>query len=234
MRVLLLDIEGTTTPIAFVYDVLFPYARKRMADYLAKSFDDDDRRRLAEEYVGDTAAGKPEWGDPPIAYALWLMDQDRKSRGLKSVQGKIWEEGYRSGAIRGDVYPDVAPAMRRWRLSGRRVFIYSSGSMKAQRLLFSHSVAGDLKELIDGYFDTEAGPKQEAESYRRIAQRIGVRPGECLFVSDIGAELAAAQEAGWHVLLAMRPGNSPQEGSWPAIRSLEEIFDRVDAITERS
>lgn len=231
MNVLLLDIEGTTTPIDFVYGTLFPYARKHMAAYLAEHFEAEDRTLLLEEYAGEESEAKPAWQEPPVEYLLWLMDQDRKSRGLKSVQGKIWERGFKNGLLRGEVYPDVVPALKRWKDEGGKTFIYSSGSAKAQHLLFRHTTEGDLTLLIDGYFDTEAGAKREVASYRNIAVRIGVPENQCVFVSDVAAELQAAREAGYHVLLSVRPGNAPQDGNFPAISSFEQIFEQVEVKT---
>lgn len=233
VKVLLLDIEGTATPIDFVYDTLFPYARKHMTAYLAENFEAEDRALLLEEYAGETSGAKPVWQEPPVAYLLWLMDQDRKSRGLKSIQGKIWERGFKDGSLRGEVYSDVAPALKRWKDEGGRTYIYSSGSAKAQQLLFRYTTEGDLTLLVDGYFDTEVGAKREVTSYRNIAARIGVEPGEFLFVSDVAAELEAAQSAGYRVLLSVRPGNAPQEGDFPTIKSFDQIFEQVEVKSER-
>lgn len=233
IEVLLLDIEGTTTPIDFVYQTLFPYARARMNDYLLQSFEPSDRAALLDEYATETMASKPDWAEPPTEYLLWLMDQDRKSRGLKSVQGKIWEKGYRDGSLRGELFPDVAPALRRWQSSGKRVFIYSSGSVHAQKLLFEFSVEGNLLNLIDGHFDTAVGPKREPTSYVRIAREMGVEPERALFVSDTGEECEAAQRAGFQVLLSVRPGNSPQARNYPVITSFENLISHVRVGTER-
>jgi enolase-phosphatase E1 len=218
---ILLDIEGTTTPITFVHEVLFPYARQRLASFLdARSGDPSVAEiiaRLRGERAADSAeASAPPWaeGDHPglVAYLEFLMDQDRKSSGLKAVQGLIWEEGYRRGDLHGIVFPDVAPAMRRWHAAGKRIAIYSSGSVLAQRLLFSTTPDGDLTTIIDGFFDTGVGAKVDANSYRRISEALGVPPARVLFVSDVDAELAAAAKAGCQVLLSERPGNPPQSG----------------------
>lgn len=211
----LLDIEGTTTPIDFVRRTLFPYARKRLAAYVAAhpSPDDLEAERQAEGFAGDS-----------LSYLNWLMDQDRKSPALKRIQGEIWEEGYRSGVLKGEVYPDVVPAIRRWREAGARVYIYSSGSVLAQKLLFGFSTEGDLTPLLDGYFDTGIGPKREAESYRKIISEIpplqvpfgeGVRgggPEDILFLSDIEPEVAAAREAGMGAALVVRGAG---QSDWP-------------------
>lgn len=212
-QIILLDIEGTTTPIDFVYDVLFPYARRNFADFLSRQASaeiNNDLARLREEHAADLRRGlaPPEYAEPPVGYLHWLMDSDRKSTPLKSLQGKIWEEGYRAGVLKSRVFPDVPPAFERWRRQNRLIFIYSSGSVLAQQLLFKHTEAGDLSGSISGYFDTNIGPKTEVESYRRIAAAVGT--GEVLFISDVTRELAAAREAGMEVLLSIRPGNPPQ------------------------
>ena len=181
VRVVLLDIEGTTTPMTFVHDVLFPFARTSLPRWCRANVGSDSYRqvlqRLAEEHAADHRAGDPvpEWRDDTPAeadrslqaYVLWLMDRDRKTTGLKHLQGLIWEEGYRSGALRGDVYPDVAVAMRRWRHAGIASAIYSSGSELAQRRLFGSTIHGDLTTIIAGFFDTTVGPKQSRVELRQ-------------------------------------------------------------------
>ena len=151
------------------------------------------------------------------------MDQDRKSTGLKSLQGKIWEEGYRSGDLKGEVYPDVLPALERWRKEGIDIAIFSSGSVQAQRSLFRNSVAGDLTRFIKAYFDTTTGPKREPESYRRIAAALERSPSEVLFVSDIGAELDAARAAGMQTALCVRTGSLQGAVVHPSIHRFDEI-----------
>ena len=220
VRAFLLDIEGTTTPITFVYDVLFPYARREIAGLLGAHAGDHDVRdavrRLREEHRSDVEHGlaPPPWpadGElvPAIAYLEWLMDADGKSTALKALQGMVWEEGFRRGELQGQVYPDVPMALARWRGQGRSTFIYSSGSVLAQRLIFSRTEAGDLTPLLRGYFDTTTGPKKEAGSYRRIAENIGLPPAAVLFVSDREDEIAAARAAGMRAALCARdPGDA--------------------------
>ena len=239
MRGVLLDIEGTTTPIAFVHDVLFTYAKTHVADYLAKHFNTEDVRHdiqlLREEHATDVRENKQ---PPPLAepespaelksitdYVQWLIALDRKSTGLKSLQGKIWLEGYSAGSLHSQVYPDVAPALARWRTAGLNVSIFSSGSVLAQQLLFAHTEAGDLTQFINNYFDTGIGKKADADSYRRIAETLGLPTGDVLFISDVVAELAAAREAGMKTLLSIRPGNQPQEfaDQYSSIQSFDEL-----------
>ena len=217
IRSILLDVEGTTTPISFVAETLFPYVRARLAGFLEERSGDagvrEDLAGLRAERDRESEAAAPE---APLAYLLWLMDRDRKSTALKSLQGKIWEHGYESGALVAPVYPDVPRALRRWTGEGRDVSIYSSGSVLAQRLLFAHTDAGDLTPLLRGYFDTTTGPKREAPSYSRIVRSLDRAPSEVLFVSDAPAELDAARAAGCATALAVRPGNAPADtaGVW--------------------
>jgi len=195
----LLDIEGTTSRIAFVRDVLFPFARARLPALLAERADDPE---VAAE-LAEVARLAP--GQDRLAALLGWMDQDAKVTPLKALQGLLWREGYESGVLRGDLYPDVAPRLRAWHAAGVRLGIYSSGSVAAQKLLLGHSVAGDLTKLLDGFFDTRVGPKREAESYRRIAAEMALAPGSVLFLSDAEAELDAAAAAGLRTCQIVRP-----------------------------
>lgn len=219
VRGILLDIEGTTTPIAFVHEVLFSYARAHASEFLKNNIAMDEVRAdvalLYEEHALDVVKDQ----DPPVlteeieslaSYVAWLIDKDRKSTGLKSLQGKIWREGYLNGSLKSQVFVDVPPALERWRRAGLSVSIFSSGSVLAQQLLFAHTNAGDLTKFIDQYFDTTTGKKTEAESYRRIAAEMKLDPFEIVFLSDVVAELDAANEAGMKTLLSVRPGNEPQ------------------------
>jgi enolase-phosphatase E1 len=232
--VMLLDIEGTTTPISFVYETLFPYARTHMQEFLREHEGDEDLRRdiakLAAENQAEASSSAPviSAGSGPVEasnYLLWLMDQDRKSPALKSIQGMIWEAGYTSGQLKSLVFADVPSALERWHCEGRRIAIYSSGSVLAQKLLFRHSEAGDLTEWIAAYFDTATGAKAARDSYRKIAQALGVRPEEILFLSDVPAELDAAASAGLDVRLAKRPGNRevPQHVRHLPVLSFDEL-----------
>ena len=236
-RIILLDIEGTTTPISFVYDVLFPYARANLVTFFRGT--DPDRvqaqvEALRRERLDETGEGDPPpWRDASpddaiesaIAYVGWLMDRDRKSTALKSLQGKIWSEGFQNGVLGGAVYADVPAAFKRWNGQGRTVGIFSSGSILAQALLFAHSTAGDLTPYLAHHFDTTTGPKKEAESYRKIAAALGHPAGEVLFVSDVVEELDAAREAGMQTVLCIRPGARPPDGgTHTAIRSLEQVL----------
>jgi enolase-phosphatase E1 len=234
-RVLLLDVEGTTTSVSFVYDVLFPFARARLgADArgaLADTARPEDIALLREERRKEREADAPAWVAASPAqelasaadYALWLMDRDRKSTALKALQGRIWEGGYESGALRAHVYADVRPAFERCRRHGRALAIFSSGSVLAQRLLFAHTVDGDLTPLVAAYFDTTTGPKREKESYRRMAEALAVPASAILFVSDVAEELDAARAAGMAAALCVREGGAAPARGHPVLRSLDEV-----------
>lgn len=232
-KVMLLDIEGTTTPIDFVYQILFPYARRHLQTYLAEHWNEAqaDIAQLQAEHATDVQQGL----QPPtlnisqlksvVAYLNWLMDRDRKSTPLKSLQGKIWEEGYRNGELKSQVFADVPPAFARWIEQQKRICIFSSGSVLAQKLLFTYTEYGDLSRFISGWFDTKIGAKKEAESYARIAAASGVEPHEVVFISDVTAELAAARVAGMQTILSLRPGNHPQEGgeNFPCVETFAAL-----------
>lgn len=230
--VCLLDVEGTTTPIDFVYRVLFPYARDRFLPFLVEHAGDPDVAAevhgLGEEHRRDVAAGQqpPTWEDTPegiTAYALWLMDRDRKATALKALQGRIWERGFETGELQASVYDDVARALARWQAEGRPVAIYSSGSVRAQKQLFAHTQAGDLTPRLQAFFDTTSGFKTEPESYRRIAEAMGREPETILFVSDVGAELDAAHAAGLQTALCSRSETLPLAGAHRLITSFDQL-----------
>jgi len=242
VQAVLLDIEGTTTPVDFVARVLFPYARERVRDFLARRASEvrDDLALLFSEHQRDERSGQspPPWrGESPpavldsaVVYVHWLMDRDRKSTALKALQGRIWEEGYRAGHLRGQVYPDVPRAMARWRAQGREIAIFSSGSVLAQKLLFSRSEAGDLTPFLRAYFDTTTGAKAEAESYRKIARALGRDAPAVLFVSDVNAELDAARSAGMVTALCVREGNAPLPTTHPVIHTFDEVDSRQSIV----
>lgn len=239
VEALLLDIEGTTTPIDFVYRVLFPYAKNHVRNYLSDHrwlpAVLDDISGLIEENASDAKQGN----EPPLIlgsatnasvdeianYVSWLIDRDRKTTALKSLQGKIWDEGYQKGDLRGIVYEDVPPAFERWRKQGKAIYIYSSGSVLAQKVLFGNTEAGDLTHSISGYFDTEIGAKKESESYRRIAEGLAVQPLSLMFVSDVVDELDAAATVGFQTVLCVRPGNPQQRPN--SAHKISTTFDEL-------
>jgi enolase-phosphatase E1 len=229
-RAFLLDIEGTTTPVSFVYDVLFPFARQRLAAFMLSPRGERHLPAVQAERARETEPRAPRFdeNDPSpsaAAYLRWLMDRDRKSTALKAVQGEIWEDGFRAGALTGRVYPDVPPALARWTAAGRTVAIFSSGSVLAQKLLFGHSDQGDLTPHLAAYFDTTTGPKRDPESYRAIARALDTAPGDVVFVSDVREELDAAVAAGMETRLCVRPGapETPAGGPHPLVRTFDEI-----------
>jgi len=235
----LLDIEGTTTPIDFVYNILFPYAREHMRPYLAEHLASIDVQSAVRDLLRENAEDARQGFDSPrlaedaeiaslddlVGYLHWLMDQDRKSTPLKTLQGKIWEDGYRKGILRSQIFEDVPQALRRWHEQGKEIHIYSSGSVLAQKLLFAYSEAGDLTALIDGYFDTNIGAKTNADSYRRITTALEREPAEIMFLSDRITELDAAADAGLAAVLCVRPGNDPQ--ITPVTHRVIHTFDQT-------
>jgi len=229
---ILLDIEGTTTPIGFVSGTLFPYARTHLPHYLIEQGGTPECRRamakLREEYARDRERGEPVPDWTPLAYLEWLMDRDRKSPALKELQGRVWEEGYRNGTLVGEVFEDVPRALARWRDAGVAVGIFSSGSVRAQQWLFRRSTAGDLTPFLSWHFDTAVGAKQEETSYARIAEDVNVAPSEVLFVSDVAAELDAARAAGMQTAMSVRPGNPPQpERGHPVVTSFDQLVSAL-------
>lgn len=227
---LLTDVEGTTTPVSFVYEVLFPYARDRL-DEAARRAGQDPRLAEAIEALGaehddearEGAPGLPPFGDG-APYARYLMDRDRKSTGLKKLQGLIWHRGYESGDLRGQVFDDVPPALEAYQSAGIRVRCFSSGSVLAQKLLFSTTEHGDLTPFFEGFHDTTTGPKKEAASYRAIVDTFGLAPEAVLFLSDSVPELDAAAAAGLQTGLFVRPGNAPAPTNvYTAYRSFDEL-----------
>ena len=227
-RAFLLDVEGTTTPISFVHDVLFPYAREHFELFLKSNANvDEDLQKLRQEHAEDVLAGN----DPASLiepYVYWLMDRDRKSPALKSLQGRIWEAGYHDGSLMAAVFDDVPRAFQRWTAVGQSVNIFSSGSVLAQKLLFKHTEAGDLTKFVSQYFDTGVGKKNEKSSYEAIAHELGWSTSEVHFISDVVAELDAAADAGMMTSLCVRPGNQPIETA--TRHSRISNFDEVKSV----
>lgn len=232
--VILLDIEGTTTPVDYVFGVLFPFAKDHVAEFLQTQGQEAsvqaDLSLLQQDYEADRAANLPvpEWNslepEAAIPYIHYLIAVDRKSTGLKSLQGKIWNQGYQDGSLKSQVFPDVQPAFERWTQAGKKLYIFSSGSIQAQKLLFRYSKAGDLTPFLSGYFDTQTGAKKEPSSYQKIAAAIGASPDRILFISDVVAELQAAELAGMQTLFSLRPGNYSSDSEGFAVaRSFEGI-----------
>lgn len=216
-RLFLLDVEGTVAPMSLVYEQLFPYARTHFERYLQGHASEpgvmDDLAALAHENAKETDAEAPKFTNPDywdeaLPYLNWLMDRDRKSTALKSLQGRIWKIGFERDELKGTLFADVPGALERWSSAGH-VAIYSSGSVAAQMLLFRHSNFGDLTDRISGYFDTRTGPKTASASYKSIANAMDCEPNQVIFFSDAVRELDAAREAGCHTRIVMREGNAP-------------------------
>lgn len=217
-KLYLLDVEGTVAPLSLTSEQLFPYARTHLARFLRENLArpdiQQDLRLLAEENLAEESPLCPTFGIEirnelhARSYLTWLMDEDRKSTALKSLQGKIWKHGFESGELKGTLFADVPAAFERWSRSAQ-IAIYSSGSTEAQELLFRHSVFGDLTPHIAGHFDTRTGPKQSPASYSAIANAMQIESAEILFFSDAIPELDAAREAGCKTRLTLREGNAP-------------------------
>lgn len=238
VRIILLDIEGTTTPVEFVYKTLFPYASRKLESFLREHFKEPEITsvilQLYSHHQADERQGlqPPAWIDEHdesrlhscTEYCRWLMAKDSKSTPLKSLQGKIWEAGYAMGELHGEVYADVPPAFKRWRLQKREICIYSSGSVLAQQLLFRNTTSGDLTQQISAFFDTSVGAKRETESYRKIVQSIKRSLRDFLFISDAVKEVRAARDAGMQAILCERDMSSETQETNILIHSFDEIF----------
>ena len=221
-RAILTDIEGTTSSIGFVHEVLFPYAKSALPDFVRERRQDPGVAALLDEVR--EAIGEPDASTGRLIEVLlgWI-DEDRKATPLKALQGLVWERGYEVGDFTGHVYPDAARQLRRWHDAGLPIYVYSSGSTHAQELLFRHSDAGDLTPAFAGYFDTRMGPKRDERSYVAIAKDIGLPPADILFLSDVAAELDAAAAAGMQTIQLVRD-DSIERGRHRAVHDFDEII----------
>lgn len=205
IKAILTDIEGTTSAVSFVFDVLFPYAARHLPDFVrqhATRADVAEQLQAVRQESGEAAADV----ERVIEILLGWIAEDRKATPLKALQGMVWEQGYQAGQLKGHVYPDAVQALQRWHQQGYELFVYSSGSIQAQKLIFGCSDAGDLSGLFSGYFDTTSGPKREEQSYRRISQAMACPAAQVLFLSDIVQELDAAKAAGMATCGLVRDG----------------------------
>ncbi len=222
MKHFLLDIEGTTAPISFVHEVLFPFAKERLDEFLTGFlWNEAQLEPVRSEFEKDKSANDPEFvlhlGKDAVfsekiipAYFRYLILKDRKFGPLKEIQGKIWKSGYESGAIKSIIFPDVVDFLQKAKKKGISCHVYSSGSVEAQILIYKYSNAGDLTEYFQSYFDTAIGGKREVASYGNIASKLGVDAGDIIFFTDIAEEAIAAKSAGMEVFILDRPGNLPQ------------------------
>ncbi len=233
IRCFLLDIEGTTTPIDFVHKTLFPFAKAKIQDFVEENFDEIQAEiaQLKIEYRKDFTDQiygrdfREDSSESVAKYLKFLIEVDRKSTPLKSLQGKIWQKGYESGELRSEMFEDVPRAFERWKEQGKRIAIYSSGSVLAQKLIFKYSNFGDLSGFISDYFDTHIGHKRETESYVKIAFALNHPPKRVAFVSDVSAELDAARNAGYETVLSLREGNGQitEDFSHRSVTSFDEL-----------
>lgn len=206
MKYILTDVEGTTTSISFVHDSLFPFAKNKLKEFVYKELNNQEVQSILKQ-TKETAATESQKliNDEEACELLieWIKN-DRKHPALKNLQGLIWEEGYRSGVLQGHVYDDVLPALKAWREKGFLMGVYSSGSIKAQHLIFEFSTAGNLRSFFSNNFDTSIGHKREVESYKKISSQLKIPVSEILFLSDIKEELDAAKSAGLHTVQLVR------------------------------
>jgi enolase-phosphatase E1 len=222
LQAIVTDIEGTTSSLSFVHEVLFPYAARHLEDFLRARGHEPQVRRLLDG-ARELAGGHPDDLQLVAVLRRW-MEEDRKVGPLKGLQGLMWEEGYRQGAFQGHVYEDAARRLREWHARGMRLYVYSSGSVHAQMLLFRHTRFGDLTPLFRGYFDTGIGGKKEAASYAEIVRELGLPAADILFLSDVRAELDAAAASGLRTACLMRgEGPSVDPGPHPVARSFDEL-----------
>lgn len=221
IKAIVTDIEGTTSSISFVHEVLFPYARQHMADFIAASAESPEVREQLDAVA--TEVGHELSEQQTVLTLLQWIEQDRKVTPLKALQGMIWERGYQQGDFQGHVYPDACAKLLEWQSQGLRLYVYSSGSVAAQKLLFGYSVFGDITPFFSGYFDTRIGGKREMDSYRRIVEAIGLPADQILFLSDISQELDAARLAGLHTCQLLRDEKTVADTSHPQAIDFNQI-----------
>ena len=226
VRAILTDIEGTTSSISFVKDVLFPYARRALPAFVREHGGEPEVRRWLDAVA--TEQGGVCSDDMIVEVLQGWIDTDRKHTALKALQGMIWDAGYRDADFTAHMYPDAAEALQEWDAAGIPLHVYSSGSVPAQKLFFGHSDAGDLTPLVSDWFDTEIGGKREAASYSRIAERLGHAAGDVLFLSDVIEELDAAREAGMQTVLVDRREDYPEPREGDATRGHRRVTSFAD------
>lgn len=222
IKAIVTDIEGTTSSLSFVKEVLFPYARANLADYVHLHAEEPQVKKLLEETCKE--AGAELDTEQSITQLIQWLDEDKKITPLKSLQGLIWEAGYQKGDFKGHVYPDAAAYLKAWKAKGLDLYVYSSGSVYAQKLLFAHTEYGDLTPHFSGYFDTRIGGKKDRESYDKIAKQLVIPAGQLLFLSDIKEELDAAKAAGFQTLWLVRDSKPDPQAEHQQASS----FDNID------
>jgi enolase-phosphatase E1 len=221
IKTIVTDIEGTTSSLSFVKDVLFPYSRARMAEFVRAHAQEPGVRHELDEVR--RLSGK-NLTDPEVMEQLlgWIAE-DKKATPLKALQGMIWEEGYKKSDFKGHMYEDAVRHLMKWKQAGIRLYVFSSGSVQAQKLLFAHTAYGDLTPLFSGYFDTNIGNKREPDSFRRIAESIDTAPQSVLFLSDIKEELDAARSAGMQTTWLVRDGTIDPKSAHRQARNFDDI-----------
>ena len=221
IRAIVTDIEGTTSSLAFVKDVLFPYARANLADYVRSNSGQESVKKIMAATCQEI--GTELDTEQVITKLIQWIDEDKKVTPLKSLQGLIWEAGYQQGDFKGHIYPDAVENLKKWKAKGLDLYVYSSGSVQAQKLIFAHTDYGDLTPLFSGYFDTHIGGKKEPQSYRNIANSIGIDAEQLLFLSDIKEELDAAKIAGYQTVWLVREGALEAKTEYLPV----SIFDQI-------
>ena len=221
IKAIITDIEGTTSSLAFVKEVLFPYARANLAAYVRLNAAEPQVKAALEESCKEAGA-ELDTGQLITQLIQWI-DEDKKVTPLKSLQGLLWEAGYQAGAFKGHIYKDAAAHLKAWKAKGLDLYIYSSGSVHAQKLLFAHTEYGDLTPLFSGYFDTRIGGKKDQESYEKIAQQIDIPANQLLFLSDIKEELDAAKAAGFKTLWLTRDSTPDPQAEHTQISSFDGV-----------
>lgn len=221
LKAIITDIEGTTSSIEFVHETLFPYARLHLRSFLREHAGDATVQALIDDV--EASVGWDLSLDEAADVLEQWMAEDRKATPLKTLQGMVWKLGYEAGELKGHVYADTPEYLRRWHAQGLQLYVYSSGSVDAQRLIFGHSDAGDLQPLFSGNFDTRVGGKREADSYRNILKRIGLSGEQVLFLSDVGEELDAARAAGLHTCQLLRDDKAVAFAAHPQARDFSEV-----------
>lgn len=231
IRVILTDIEGTTTSIAFVHEVLFPYATEHLPEFVREQQDNPEVSAQLDLVAAESATDRSDTEALIAVLQEWIRE-DRKAAPLKALQGMVWEQGYQQGEFKSHLYDDAAQYLQQWHDRGLRLYVYSSGSEKAQKLIFGFTEAGDYTPFFSGYFDTRVGGKKEPESYRKILLELGVDGRTVLFLSDVEAELEAAEKAGLQTAWLVREGDQPGNQQ-PSGRMVARTFDDVDVLLQR-
>lgn len=228
IRVILTDIEGTTSSLSFVHDVLFPYASEHLPDFVRAQHQENPAVAEQLNALAEKSGVAREDVDGLIEVLQGWIREDRKETPLKALQGMVWEQGYQQGELKGHIYTDAADYLQRWHDRGLRLFVYSSGSVKAQKLIFGFTTEGDFTPFFSGYFDTRIGGKKEADSYRNILSELGVEAATVLFLSDVEAELEAAEQAGMKTAWLVREGDLPETE-----RFVARDFAEVDTLLQK-